>query len=208
MNAPAALTTILAPGPVESKAVLAAMVVQGFTAKQTRRARESLGLIVHRAGYGPQTQSTWQLPTSTCSTPDETAPVVPADGRASSSGKMLGFVGVSEPSARVRRVRSGATSGAAPVRSVVRAEVPAVDVGMTADEKLRTERRVVLFLERGADAQEARLTALALVQRDRTKPQQWGSCVECQNYVRRQCPVEQRPIAEVHECWLRRHDAS
>lgn len=203
MNAPDALTAILTPGPVESRAALAAMAAQGFTAKQTRRARERLGLIVHRVGYGPQTQSTWQLPAPTCSTQVETAPVVPAHRRALSRGKMLSFVKVSEHSARASRVRSVATSGTAQVRNEVRAE----SLVATEVEQRRIDRRVALFILRGLDRDTAGQLAQSLLQRDRTKGDAWGSCIECQNYVRQQCPVVQQPVAEIHECWLRRHEA-
>lgn len=202
MNASDALATILAPGPVESKAAIVAMAAQGFTAKQTRRARESLGLVVHRAGYGPQTQSTWQLPAPTRLTQDEAAPVVPADGRASRRGKMLSLVKVAEHSARASTVRPVATSDTAQVRKV-RAESQVA----TEAEQRRIDRRVELFIDRGLERNAANQLARSLLQRDRTKGDAWGSCIECQNYVRRQCPVVQQPVAEIHECWLRRHDA-
>lgn len=215
-----ALESILSGGAVESRAVLAAMAGHGFTAKQSRRARESLAVEVQRVGFGPKMVSTWRLLGDANSAGNEASPVVPMRATDPDCSGMLGIAQVrsSAERARGRSQRAVPRTGAfekniaarapgAQVRNSVRAEVPVADAGMTADEQRRTARRVVLFVERGADLDAARLTALALVQRDRTKPQQWGSCIECQNYVRRQCPADPRVIGELHECWWRRHDA-
>jgi hypothetical protein len=61
-------------------------------------------------------------------------------------------------------------------------------------------------MKRGLSGSDARRIAAALIDRDRGMNRATGSCIECQNFVRRECPIV-KPIQEIHQCWSRRHDA-
>ena len=57
-----ALRTLLAGGPRNSREVLATLSMSQLSAKQIRRAREKLGVLIERAGSGTTMHSTWRLP--------------------------------------------------------------------------------------------------------------------------------------------------
>lgn len=182
MNPAQALTAILQNGPVDSKAALVAMSERGFTAKQSRRAREGLGVEVARAGFGPRMSSTWQMPVGTVGDPPApTAPTIAHEPAAAST-----------PRAQVRRS--------------VHTESITDDAPLSDEDQRRIDRRVLLFVGRSLAAGEARRVAIAIVhRRDRGGPdcRAIGSCVECQ--VRDQCK-DVRPFGDVHECWAARLD--
>ena len=63
LNTPeAALRALLAGGPLNSREVLATLGELQLSAKQIRRAREKLGVLIERAGSGTTMHSTWRLP--------------------------------------------------------------------------------------------------------------------------------------------------
>lgn len=58
----AALRMILSEGLLTGKEAVRLMGENGFSSKQVRRAREKLGVITKRSGFGKHTQSFWHLP--------------------------------------------------------------------------------------------------------------------------------------------------
>jgi len=63
-NVDRALRAALSAGPMGRVELVAMLARDGFTEKQLRRARERLGVIVSRAGFGARMRSTWELPNS------------------------------------------------------------------------------------------------------------------------------------------------
>ncbi len=61
-DAAAALVRILAGDMVPMQAAVEAMKREGFTDKVIRKARERLGVIVKRSGFGKELRSYWKLP--------------------------------------------------------------------------------------------------------------------------------------------------
>jgi hypothetical protein len=209
MSPTLALASILRDGPVDSKAALVAMANQGFSAKQSRRAREALDVDVRRSGFGPRMLSMWRLPAAPTlknKGGDAVTPTSPTKPRLS---KMLCITLVS-PSVKQSTRRPDRSDPqereSTQVRSPVRTETNSDDAILSDAEGRRVERRVALFVERGMSASEARRVAIETVhRRDRGTPDRRaiGSCVECQ--VRDGCKVV-RPFGDVHECWIARHD--
>lgn len=72
-----ALAQILAGGPEDSRAALATMQARGFSAKQTRGARERLQVVIEREGTRRSMRSLWRLPDAPTQ-PVVAAPVVHA----------------------------------------------------------------------------------------------------------------------------------
>jgi hypothetical protein len=177
--ADAALRDLLAPGQRDSRAVQAAMAGHGFTPKQTRRARERLGLEVSRAGNGPNTRTTWALPSegTALDAHIERDPVAPPTAAASSR-------------ALKEKVR----------------QAKALDAHLEPFEQRRIEQRVELFMCKGIDRFEAARVAHRLVlERDRTGSRD-GSCAECQCLQPDgRCAVATAGLTQgprpVHELW-------
>lgn len=61
-SATAMLRQILLDGKMLSGEVVEAMRINGHTTKQTRAAREEIGLLVTRKGFGRDTRTYWELP--------------------------------------------------------------------------------------------------------------------------------------------------
>jgi len=59
------LIRILSRDTVPSKVAMTAMKADGHSEKVTRKARESIGVIVNRTGFGKDTVSYWKLPQNT-----------------------------------------------------------------------------------------------------------------------------------------------
>ena len=59
------LRRILSSGPLPSREAQRLMAVNGYTPKQTRKARENLSITTARTGYGAEMVSTWSLPQAT-----------------------------------------------------------------------------------------------------------------------------------------------
>lgn len=57
-----ALRALLAGGPLKSREVLTTLGEGQLSAKQIRRAREKVGVLIERAGSGATMHSTWSLP--------------------------------------------------------------------------------------------------------------------------------------------------
>jgi hypothetical protein len=142
MDAREALEGLLAGGPLARKSVIAAMAGRGFTAKQTRRAREQLGVSMPRSGFGPAMTSVWSLS-------------VPRGSEKAATGTQDG--------AHENRVSEIAES--------------------TVGERRRSVARITFFVARGVGPLMAKRVAASLLERDRTKPTQWGSCAECQRFA-------------------------
>lgn len=189
------LEALLADGPCNSRAVLAAMAERGFTAKQVRRAREQQGVVVRRSGSGAAMRSAWEWPSAAAPDGREQLPVGAQGGKAS--------------------VRAHAASAPDPQGSTGGAgedgleddrhrhpDEPACDLSEA--ELARLDGRITAFVSRGLGADEARSVAVGLVTRDRGNVPAVGSCIECQALERHECPVVPRPAAEIHQCWYRR----
>ena len=206
------LRALLAEGPKPSREVADALGAEGFTPKQIRRARELEGVVIERAGNGRAMRSTWRLSVSAA---------IPA------LGGMLSFVGAgttaSQRSAHARETETVAAKVSAE-KAVVRSQRrrPTNQPGsastlaaapgatnLTAFEVQRVERNAIVFVQRGMGPDAARDLAIRLVlERDRPARRATGSCVECQMFVRQECHVTPRTVAEIHECWYRRPDTS
>ena len=90
LNTPeAALRDLLASGPRNSREVLAIMGERQLSAKQIRRAREKLGVLIERAGSGTAMHSTWRMP-------DLSKPHVEKQHRAPGYGLPVAFVPITE----------------------------------------------------------------------------------------------------------------
>ena len=187
------LRSLLVNGARNSRDVLAAMAAHEFTPKQARRARERQGIVVRRMGNGAAMHSVWELPDpnnagsqvegirahrTTSGTRRRPRPARPAEG-----------VPPSYPVERSGDQRNG----------------PACAT-LTDAECTRLEARIDVFTQRGLDLNGARELAAELVERDRSDKRATGSCIECQAFVRRDCPVVPRPPAEIHQCWYLRKD--
>ena len=203
------LRTLLAEGSKPSREVAAVLGGEGFTPKQIRRARELEGVVIERAGHGRAMRSTWRL----------SIPVaIPA------LNEMLTFVGVgdtaSQRSASVRETETVATK-VSTEKAVPRTQrmQPANEPGaastaaglgaanLTDFEVQRAERSAIVFVQRGMGINAARDLAIRLVlERDRPARQATSSCIECQMFVRQECHRTPNPVADIHECWVRRPD--
>jgi len=88
----------------------------------------------------------------------------------------------------------------------LRAGPLAADESRTDVEQRRHRGRVEVFVARGIDAGTAAEVADALVLADRSGRPAFGSCAQCQNLLRGNCPATPKPVIEIHECWYRRQD--
>ena len=203
------LRALLADGPKLSREVADALGAEGFTTKQIRRAREREGVVIERAGSGRAMRSTWRL---------SVPAAIPA------LDEMLTFVKAgataSQRSARARQTATVATKVAAetavprtqrmqpagqPGSASTAAELGATN--LTDFEVQRVERNAIGFGERGMGIDAARDLAIRLVlERDRPARHATGICIECEMFVRQECFVTPRPVADIHECWSRRPD--
>lgn len=188
-DAETALKDLLATGPRQSRDVTATMTRQGMTAKQVRRARERMGIVICRSGNGASMRSTWALPVEVRGTRDTspalTFPDMPGDA--------------AERKAKVSE--SQEPSGMA------------TSTKLYAEETSRIARRVPVFMARGLDRLLATDVATSLVvQRDRPGTRA-VSCVECQCYtLHNTCAAAQytggpRDAREVWSCGWARRDA-
>lgn len=57
-----ALSRVLKDGPLSGDEAKRLMTSNGFTTKQTRSAREKIGVVITREGYGKEMKSYWSLP--------------------------------------------------------------------------------------------------------------------------------------------------
>lgn len=57
-----ALVKLLAGGAIDSRSAIAALSTTGASAKQIRSARERVGVVIERKGYGRSMRSFWALP--------------------------------------------------------------------------------------------------------------------------------------------------
>ena len=71
-DAVGSLLRILSRDTVPSKEAVASMKANGHSEKITRKARESIGVIVKRTGFGKETVSYWKLPESAVVPVDDT----------------------------------------------------------------------------------------------------------------------------------------
>jgi len=203
------LRTLLAEGSKPSREVAAVLGAEGFTPKQIRRAREREGVVIERAGNGRAMRSTWRL---------SVPAAIPA------LDEMLTFVGVGDTAAH----RSARTRQTATVAAKVAAEkaVPRIQsvqptneprsastaaglgaTNLTDFEVQRVARSATVFVQRGMGIDAARDLAVRLVlERDRPARRATGSCIECQMFVRQECHRTPNPVADIHECWVRRPD--
>ena len=60
-----ALKRILKDGPMTGKQVKSLMAENGYSAKQTRTAREKLSVVTAREGFGKEIKTLWSLPQAT-----------------------------------------------------------------------------------------------------------------------------------------------
>lgn len=203
------LTSLLASGPQESRAIVASMGQKGFTPKQVRRARERLQLALVRKGAGPSTRTMWSFPEK---------------GRqegtteAGSGGVVPVGMPVGGPERRVELLDDGA-EGAGIDRESSRAQVGKVKVsahledGLQPFERQRVARRIELFMAKGIAADEAAGVARLLVfSRDRTGTRD-VSCAECQCFHAGRCSAAgagygsgPRPVCELWMCGYSRRD--
>jgi len=218
------LGDFLAAGPCNSRDALEAMAGHGLTPKQVRRARELLGVITQRAGSGTSMHSVWSLPPTMTNIGtarvDESAEGANEVDEAFVPEAAAGFPTVPRPGARAgggdeadggedayrsqrARDRQDANCEAAPH---LKAGPPAAVEGLNDFEQRRHQRRVEEFIAKGIDAITAAEVANALVARDRDFRPAAGSCAECQNLLRGNCPATPKPVIEIHECWYRRQD--
>jgi len=203
------LRALLADGPKPSREVAAALGGEGFTPKQIRRAREQEGVVIERAGNGRAMRSTWRL---------SIPAAIPA------LDELLTFVGAgaaaSHRSAHARDTKTVAAKVAAEkavprTQSIQPANEPGAAstaaglgaVNLTHFEVQRAERSAIVFVQRGMGIDAARDLAIRLVlQRNRPAREATGSCIECQMLVRQECHRTPNPVADIHECWVRRPD--
>lgn len=185
------LQACLTACPRNSREVIAEMAKAGFTTKQTRRAREQLGVVVRRSGSRASMRTFWSARAA-----GHAQPLIHAQGEPASA----------RPGARPPRQMRATQVGAGgdgvyggPHRDPVE---PTADLSEA--ERGRLNGRVAAFVRRGLGIEEAREVAVALVARDRGNVHALGSCIECQAFERQECPVTQRPVVETHICWLRR----
>lgn len=73
-----ALRRVLGRGPLSKREAESAMRAEGFSTKQTRGARERIGVKVKRTGFGKDTGSSWRLPEGS-HVPIDEAPFVPSE---------------------------------------------------------------------------------------------------------------------------------
>ncbi|HEX7687924.1 MAG TPA: AAA family ATPase [Burkholderiaceae bacterium] len=73
-------------GPMESREVDRLMKAEGYTTKAIRRARESLGIVIKRTGFGEQTRTFWTLPDGPLMPTSATRAHVPEWARVGTNG--------------------------------------------------------------------------------------------------------------------------
>lgn len=110
------------------------------------------------------------------------------------------------PDGKATAARNGRNPGAAnhPEQGTPAGQHLQPPADVSEGEQRRHRARVAAFLALGHDTTTASAVADALVARDRAGRPAEGSCAECQNLARRQCPATPRPAIEIHECWARR----
>lgn len=188
----ACLRTLLAGGPRNSRDVLAELAARQFTPKQARRARERLGVLIERAGNGKGMHSAWRLPSGKATAPTGGSTTSTAS-TARASSRILAPPGRADQS----------LPGGLPLPTPTASTTASTTTGNEGEQR-RHRARVLAFMALGNDATTAQAVADALVGRDRAGLRALGSCAECQNLARRQCPATPRPVTEIHECWTRR----
>lgn len=183
-----ALRAALSGGPTESRTVIQALVQQGFTPKQIRRARERLGLEVARSGTGASTRTSWVLP--------------------------AGPVGVSAaPEPEAAMPAAGMPASRALLRKGKVSEHR--DDDLQPFERQRIAARIDLFVAKGiAPGEAAEVARLLVYARDRAGTRD-GSCAECQCLqADRRCSVAiagiaagPRPLGDLWACGYARRDS-
>ena len=187
------LQACLAEGPRSSRDVIAEMVTAGFTAKQIRRAREQLAVVVRRSGCRAAMRTFWSTPPA-----GQAQPLIEAHGDHASARPRA------RSQSQIRAAQVGAGGDDDGVEGGIQRHHDEPAAGLSEAERDRMSGRIAAFVTRGLGADEARAVAVALVVRDRGNDPALGSCIECQAFERQECPVTPRPATDVHQCWYRR----